>query len=508
MKKLLVAITFIISCNCIFAQTALNFDGVNDYVTGTNNTSLQLNQGTVEAWIKTTGSGNSYRAIVAKSYNYGMFLNNNVLIAFEWISGRIITTNINLADGIWHHVAFAFDNQVVNGSKLYIDGVPILTFTYKVANFNYTLGVGNQTTSTSQNFNGEIDQVRVWNTVRTDAEILENYKNCLNGNETGLVMLWNFDEGSGTTANDLSGNGNNGTLTNMDAITDWVSGRDCNLVAYYPFNGNANDESGNGHHGTVNGATLTTDRFGNAESAYNFDGNDIISITHKVDLNIEGELSFSVWVKPTSLLNAMILGKSNYTSRTNYLIRTKTTGFIQFEYKDYANSNNNPLIAGQWNHIVVVSESNNSKKVYINNVLASHSTTTSPYGLVTNDLTIGARFGAEYFNGVIDDLRFYKSALSETEITNLFSNNTLKVDKIEDTVTNSFYIFENSLYFKNTQNLSEIKHVEAYNLLGQKVFKTSEISKEIKLNNLQNGIYILKVENIKGNHSTLKFIIQ
>src|SRR5262245_58673818 len=45
------------------------------------------------------------------------------------------------------------------------------------------------------------------------------------------------------------------------------------LVAWYPFTGNANDSSGNGYHGTVLGPTLTTDRFGNANSAYNFDGN-------------------------------------------------------------------------------------------------------------------------------------------------------------------------------------------------------------------------------------------
>jgi len=46
------------------------------------------------------------------------------------------------------------------------------------------------------------------------------------------------------------------------------------LVAFYPFNGNANDESGNLNNGTVNGATLTTDRFGNGNSAYNFNGID------------------------------------------------------------------------------------------------------------------------------------------------------------------------------------------------------------------------------------------
>ena len=46
------------------------------------------------------------------------------------------------------------------------------------------------------------------------------------------------------------------------------------LVGWWPFNGNANDESGNGNNGTVNGATLTADRFGNANSAYSFDGVD------------------------------------------------------------------------------------------------------------------------------------------------------------------------------------------------------------------------------------------
>ena len=51
------------------------------------------------------------------------------------------------------------------------------------------------------------------------------------------------------------------------------------LVAYYPFNGNANDESTDGHDGTVYGATLTTDRFGNSNSAYSFDGiNDYICV--------------------------------------------------------------------------------------------------------------------------------------------------------------------------------------------------------------------------------------
>jgi hypothetical protein len=57
------------------------------------------------------------------------------------------------------------------------------------------------------------------------------------------------------------------------------------LVAYYPFNGNANDETGNGNGGTPIGATLATDRFGNANRAYSFDGNSYIQTKNSPSLS-------------------------------------------------------------------------------------------------------------------------------------------------------------------------------------------------------------------------------
>ena len=72
------------------------------------------------------------------------------------------------------------------------------------------------------------------------------------------------------------------------------------LVGYWPFNGNANDASGNGNNGTVNGATLTADRFGNPNSAYQFNGSgsgNSITIPNSSTLNITGPMSFSLWVK-------------------------------------------------------------------------------------------------------------------------------------------------------------------------------------------------------------------
>src|SRR5690606_19941807 len=67
------------------------------------------------------------------------------------------------------------------------------------------------------------------------------------------------------------------------------------LIGCYTFTGNANDQSGKENHGQVNGASLTEDRFGNANSAYEFDGNDLIDIPASALKN--SNYSYSVWAK-------------------------------------------------------------------------------------------------------------------------------------------------------------------------------------------------------------------
>ena len=77
-----------------------------------------------------------------------------------------------------------------------------------------------------------------------------------------------------------------------------IAGLSDGLMAYYAFNGNANDESGNGNNGTVNGATLTTDRLGNANNAYSFDGeDDYIKVPNSPSIDVAGNtISITAWV--------------------------------------------------------------------------------------------------------------------------------------------------------------------------------------------------------------------
>ena len=72
------------------------------------------------------------------------------------------------------------------------------------------------------------------------------------------------------------------------------------LVAWYPFDGNASDMSGNENHGSVYGASLSTDRHGQANMAYSFDGvDDWIEVSHNEQINFDSssKLSLNLWIK-------------------------------------------------------------------------------------------------------------------------------------------------------------------------------------------------------------------
>jgi hypothetical protein len=513
MKKI-TAFIFICLSTFLPAQTSLDFDGINDYVLGTNNASLQLTRGTIEAQIKTSGAGNSYRAIVVKPYNYGIFLNNNVLIAFEWISGRVISTGVNLADGLWHHVAFSFDDQVVNGSKLYIDGLPVLTFTYKIANFNYSIAVGNQSVPASQYFNGNIDQVRVWNTVRTDAEIAANYNKCLVGKEAGMVMFWNFEEGAGTTVTDLSGNNNGGVLTNMDVANDWVQGYNCsNLIAHYPFDGNANDASGYNRHGTVFGATLTQDKEGNLDSAYYFDGtNQYIDLG---DWENGGAMTFSFWARWDAFKTySRIVDLSNGTRNNDVnIFNWSTSNEISFyvhntDIGNYIYIKTPAITVGQWDFYATTVDKNGHMKIYKNGILITENPNGNPVKFMTRIYQyIGKSiYGSDgYFKGAIDDLRIYQKALSETEIISLL-NNTLSMEEVKNKMKD-FDVIRNQIIFRNSEKLSEVRNVFVYSIAGQIVFESKNIQSQTDLSFLKNGIYVLKVVYNNESDTVQKFVI-
>ena len=150
------------------------FDGTNDYINFGNSSIIQVLNGTVSAWVKTSSPGGGYRGIIAKANNYGLFYLNSVLIAYDWGSDQARSTGINIADGNWKNVAMTFQSAINNGTIIYINGSPVLTTTISWVNNSYNL-YGGAEFNGSQYSNCSGSVFSLYNRVLTAKEIKQNY---------------------------------------------------------------------------------------------------------------------------------------------------------------------------------------------------------------------------------------------------------------------------------------------------------------------------------------------
>ena len=227
------------------------------------------------------------------------------------------------------------------------------------------------------------------------------------------------------------------------------------LVGYWPFNGNANDASGNGNHGTNNGATMTTDKNGIANSAYNFDGNSsIYNNGNDLKTLIDNNNSFSVslWFKqndnhvtPTDYDEMVLFAIDGqninpYKRVWTLLGQSNTNTYFEFQRFNNSTGTNNSrnsldnIYANSniWHNLIIIYSNNQFQMIYDGNTLNQLNTfNTALSGNMSNNdnSVIGLSFGANNqgnrakFNGKMDDIAIYNRALTEQEITALYSEN-------------------------------------------------------------------------------------
>ncbi len=205
------------------------------------------------------------------------------------------------------------------------------------------------------------------------------------------------------------------------------------LVAYYPFNGNANDESGNGNHGTVYGATLTEDRNGNPESAYDFDGSSqYISVQTSPSLESPvNEFSFIAWVyiRGFSGEDAVLICKCNdATYNLQYRSLYKSNQYLYLGRNDNINvaGNISPVELDEWYHFAI-SWDGSIARFYKNGSIADSNFFVGDFLVNDHPLEIGRDTPGvtEYFNGKLDEIRLYNRSLNDDEIFSLFNDGTL-----------------------------------------------------------------------------------
>jgi hypothetical protein len=206
------------------------------------------------------------------------------------------------------------------------------------------------------------------------------------------------------------------------------------LTAHYPFNGNANDASGNGNNGTVNGATLTADRFGDANRAYRFNGASWVQLPDAILPVAPSELTLSVWVLADSGPYTTTEILTELSPRTGTCSMGAGTGHWGFSAKLQnsgwqPNYPPMPMITNMWVQLVGIYKQGQYVEFYVNGSLAYSNAIpdeileTNPTFPLNSAIGIYDYAPGPYngFNGAIDDVRVYNRALSAAEVQQLYA---------------------------------------------------------------------------------------
>jgi hypothetical protein len=207
------------------------------------------------------------------------------------------------------------------------------------------------------------------------------------------------------------------------------------LVAWYPFKFNANDRSGNGINGTVTNASLTTDRFGNCNSAYYFNGSNAYISASSSSFNSLNHFTISFWLQVDNYPSAgsYMITKGNETSGGSPLSFRCYTGALPFQYLGTDNFiSGTPVVryattsafsSNNWHHLTLTYDGSD-QIVYIDGTSSTSVSQTGSLRTNTDPLMIGARFFAgnlqDAFEGKLDDIGVWNRALTATEVADLY----------------------------------------------------------------------------------------
>jgi hypothetical protein len=229
MRKFFIIITiFIVSKYSVRAQNSysLDFDGEGDYVEIIDESAMIANadQMTLSGWVYPRGpNADSW----TQFDGFFGFRNNNdadfylLQLGAYKVEGRlrvsgggeftIETAENSIISETWHHLALTY-----NGSNiiLYIDGIEAgsTEASGQITNESVPLKIGSLVfDNTNFDLDGQVDEVSLWNIALTQQQV-QDYMEADLTDATGLVGYWNFNSGSGETANDASGNENHGSI--------------------------------------------------------------------------------------------------------------------------------------------------------------------------------------------------------------------------------------------------------------------------------------------------------
>ncbi|OGZ60429.1 MAG: hypothetical protein A3B96_01445 [Candidatus Spechtbacteria bacterium RIFCSPHIGHO2_02_FULL_43_15b] len=403
--------------------TALDFDGSDDVVTVTNTGVIDFDEGlnsavTFSAWINadSDGEGNLGQAIWKDDDTYIRVANESggLLDIEAGINLVTIDPTLSISRAItintWHHIVMIYEDDADDEITLYIDGIIRGSSSTgsggpKVTDTNNLL-IGGTTTA---NFDGRIDDVRVYNYARNEEEILVDYNAGLasrfggspNEDKTrGLVGYWSFDDGAGQILNDGSDANNDGILGGASAVEaddpKWAAGK-----------------QGNG-------------------GALDFDQtDDVVAVTANSTINDLFDFSLTAWFNADDG-GASDLGRILEKTGAFLIFMSSVNSRLTFEAERWSTDGqwrmNYPVsIFGAWHHLAVVYSYANvsiDPVIYLDGVVFVTDTIApvGPLSSETSNLYFGnVSAGNRGFDGRIDEIKIYNRMLSAAEVRDDFN---------------------------------------------------------------------------------------
>jgi hypothetical protein len=412
---------------------------------------------TINTWVKFSSLHSGWNGIIGHDNNntgYSVAVNGTLQV-YRWNNGggsyQTYDTGFTPSLSTWYNIVLTYNSSTgdlityVNGSQVHTSNDTSPTYfdgsAYRIGSYDIN----------GSPMDGIVGEVSMWNRALSSSEITTIYNSGIGTRitpasgvgATGLVGLWQFDENTGTTAFDTSGNGNHGVLVSSPtyvAITSYVnslaSGLLNGLIDYYPFDTNAMDYSGNSNNATNNGAVMTTGKVG---GAYDFNGSAYMVAPH---LPNSTDMSISLWINPSNndqmgLINQHNAGGDNdgewavyyFTHNinpdfygSNSCTNTVYLNNVKYTQSDIDAGSVVPTV-GQWNHLVF--EYTGCGSGFNNNAV--------PFGI---GFLQSASSPSYFYTGLIDELAVWNRSLSDSEVSYLYNGSNGRA--IDTGVTPSF----------------------------------------------------------------------
>lgn len=347
-------------------SNAATFDGTGDFIQVANNASLNPTaEITFGGWFRPNSTLAS-RALMVKDAQYRLVTDASgfpicqIHDGTNWLTA--VTSSAALTLSNWHHVACSFDGKQLS---VVLNGVQTGTVALvsAIGTSTNTLVFGRDNGGTYSDFNGVIDEVRIYNAAMTSDSIRQR----LYLYAPDPIFHYRLDDGSGTTAIDSSSNGFDATLTN--------------------------------------GPNWTQGKYG---GALDFDGSNDHVVNSSVSIpEPDTPITLMAWVRyPTTSSSTLPFLSVDSGTNSQIALGFRSNNIVAQRHGGVTLVSTAQPVANTWHHVAYTSDGT-TNRLYLNGNLVSSATPTMNTLPATRIIIGSTLFGSEYWLGQIDDVKMY-----------------------------------------------------------------------------------------------------